>query len=186
MCCLIGHCDSGKSTVLLAISSLFSTNWTIPISDDDFFNLDVSTPIQIRGIVEEPPKELLTMDKFGLHCFYLDEENQAGLCLEIVLTVERALNPRWEIHNRNADDYHAISNKERALFNIRMIDDYFDTQFNMSKYSLLKALVADIDGKDSIDNNIGIDLIRNLKGQLNIRGGVFLGFLKRLTRRWLC
>ena len=183
MCCLIGHCDSGKSTILLAISYLFSTNWTIPISDDDFFNLDVSTPIQIRGIVEEPPKGLLTMDKFGLHCFYLDEENQAGMCLEIVLTIESDLNPRWEIHNRNADEYHTISNKERALFNIRMIDDYLDTQFNMSKYSLLKALVADIDGKDAIENNIGIDLIRSLKKQLNIQEGVGSSISEKINEK---
>ena len=183
MCCLIGHCDAGKSTVLLAISALFSTNWTIPISDDDFFSLDVSAPICIRGIIEDPPKDLLTMDRFGLHCFYLDEENQAELCLEVVLTIEKELNPRWEVHNRNADEYHAISNKERALFNIRMIDDYLDTQFNMSKYSLLKALVADIDGKDVIDNNIGIDLIRSLKGQLNIQEGVGSSISEKINEK---
>ena len=183
MCCLIGHCDSGKSTVLLAISALFSTNWTIPISDDDFFNLDVSAPIRIQGIIEDPPKDLLTMDRFGLHCFYLDEGNQTGLCLEVVLTIESDLNPHWEIHNRNADEYHAISNKERALFNIRMIDDYLDTQFNMSKYSLLKALVADIDGKDVIDNNIGIDLIRSLKGQLNIQEGVGSSISEKINEK---
>lgn len=182
MCCLIGHCDSGKSTVLSAISALFSTNWTIPISDDDFFNLDVSAPIRIQGIIEDPPADLLTMDRFGLHCFYLDEDNQTRLCLEIVLTIEGDLNPRWEIHNRNADEYHAISNKERALFNIRMIDDYLDTQFNMSKYSLLKALVADIDGKDVIDNN-GIDLIRSLKGQLNIQEGVGSSISEKINEK---
>lgn len=168
MCCLIGHCNSGKSTVLLAISHLFSTNWTIPVNDEDFYKLNVSSPIHISGIVEDPPKELITVDKFGLDSFWRDENNQQGLCLELVLTVESDLNPRWEILNHNTDEYHSISNKERALFNIRMIDDYFDTQFNMSKYSLLKALVANIDGKNLIESNIGIDLIRNLKEQLSI------------------
>lgn len=183
MCCLIGHCDSGKSTVLLAISVLFSTNWTIPISDDDFFNLDVSAPIKIQGVIVDPPKDLLTMDRFGLHCFYLDEENPVGLCLEVVLTIESDLNPRWEVHNRNTDEYHAISNKERALFNIRMIDDYLDTQFNMSKYSLLKALVSKINGKDTIENNIGIDLIRSLKEQLNIQEGISSGISDKINEK---
>ena len=165
----------------MAISALFSTNWTSPVSDDDFFNLDVLAPIRIQGIIEDPPKDLLTMDRFGLHCFYLDEDNQTGLCLEVVLTIESDLNPRWVIRNRNADEYHAISNKERALFNIRMIDDYLGTQFNMSKYSLLKTLVADIDGKNAIENNIAIELIRSLKGQLNIQEGVGSSISERIN-----
>lgn len=168
MCCLIGHCDSGKSTVLQAISILFAANWTIPISDEDFHKLNTSSPIRITGIVEDPPKNLLTVDKFGLDAFWRDEDNQQGLSLEMVLTVESDLNPRWEIHNHNNDEYHPISNKDRSLFNIRMIDDYFDTQFNMSKYSLLKSLVADIEGDAAFESNIGIDLIRDLKQQLNI------------------
>ena len=167
--------------MILVISALFSTNWTSPVSDDDFFNLDVLAPIRIQGIIEDPPKDLLTMDRFGLHCFYLDEDNQTGLCLEVVLTIESDLNPRWEIRNRNADEYHAISNKERALFNIRMIDDYLGTQFNMSKYSLLKTLVADIDGKNAIENNIAIELIRSLKGQLNIQEGVGSSISERIN-----
>ena len=168
MCCLIGHCDSGKSTILQAISYLFASNWTIPVSDEDFYRLDTSSSIQITGIVEDPPKDLLTMDKYGLDAFWQDEDNQQGLSIELTLTVESDLNPRWEIHNRNNDEYHPISNKDRSLFNIRMIDDYFDTQFNMSKYSLLKSLVADIEGSATFDNKIGIELIRGLKQQLSI------------------
>lgn len=168
MCCLIGHCDSGKSTVLQAISILFATNWTIPVSDEDFNKLDTSSPIRITGIVEEPPIDLLTVDKFGLDAFWRDEENQQGLSLELVLTIESDLNPRWDIHNRINDEYHPMSNKDRSRFNIRMIDDYFDTQFNMSKYSLLKSLVANIEGNVTLENNIGIDLIRSLKQQLSI------------------
>lgn len=172
MCCLIGHCDSGKTTILQAISILFATNWTIPVSDEDFHKLDTSSPIRITGIVEEPPKSLLTVEKFGLDTFWRDEDNQQGLSLEIVLTVESDLSPRWEIHNHNNDEYHPISNKDRALFNIRMIDDYFDTQFNMSKYSLLKSLVADIEGGAAFESSIGIDLIRSLKQQLSIGNGL--------------
>lgn len=168
MCCLIGHCDSGKSTILQAVSILFTTSWTIPVSDEDFHKLDTSSPIRITGIVEDPPISLLTVDKFGLDAFWRDEANQQGLSLEIVLTVESDLSPRWEIYNHNNDEYHPISNKDRSLFNIRMIDDYFDTQFNLSKYSLLKSLVADIEKGAAIESNIGIDLIRSLKQQLSI------------------
>lgn len=172
MCCLIGHCDSGKSTVLQAISYLFASSWTIPVSDEDFFRLDTSCSIQITGIVEDPPKSLLTIDKYGLDTFWQDEDNQQGLSIELTLTIESDLNPRWEIHNRNNDEYHPISNKDRSLFNVRTIDDYFDTQFNMSKYSLLKSLVADIEGSATFDSKIGIDLVRSLKQQLSIGEGI--------------
>lgn len=85
MCCLIGHCDSGKSTVLQAISYLFASSWTIPVSDEDFFRLDTSCSIQITGIVEDPPKSLLTIDKYGLDTFWQDEDNQQGLSVNLSL-----------------------------------------------------------------------------------------------------
>lgn len=172
MCCLIGHCDSGKSTILTAIANLFSTSWTIPVCDEDFHNMDITQPIVISGIVSDIPTELMSFEKFGLHTFEESDEENALTLLEIVLTVESDLEPRWEVHNRNCDEYYPISNKERALFNIRMIDDYFDTQFNMSKYSLLKELVNDVVGKDAVQNNIGIELIRDIKSQLNVGGKI--------------
>ena len=168
MCCIIGHCDSGKTTILTAIAHLFSSSWTIPICDEDFHNMDVSKPIIISGIVSGIPKELMTIDRIGLDAFRESEDEGGPDLLEIVLTIEQDLDPRWEVHNQNSDEYHPISNKERALFNIRMIDDYFDTQFNMSKYSLLKELVGNVSGKNALDNTIGIDLIRSIKDQLHV------------------
>lgn len=168
ICCIIGHCDSGKSTILQAISYLFSTNWTIPITDEDFYNLNVNNSIKISGVVQDPPEQLITDDKYGYDLFFRDEEKQEGKCLEITLTVDDDLNPRWEIHNHNNDEFHSISNKDRYSFNISTIDDYFDTQFNMSKYSMLKSLIADVKGDKKLDSKIGIDLIRDLKKHLNI------------------
>lgn len=45
--CLIGRGDSGKSTILDAISYALSPSWNIPFNDNDFYNGDTSIPITI-------------------------------------------------------------------------------------------------------------------------------------------
>lgn len=166
--CLIGHCDSGKTTILTAISYLFCSSWTIPVTDEDFHNMNIEEPIRISGIVSDVPPYLVTFDKFGLHSFEYGNQESPSQCLELVLTIDKDLDPRWEVHNINSNEYQTISNKDRSLFNIRLIDDYFDTQFNMSKYSLLKNLVSSLTDKSQLSNNIGVDLIREIRDKLNI------------------
>lgn len=166
--CLIGHCDAGKTTILTAISYLFSSSWTIPVSDEDFHKMNIEEPIRIEGIIANVPAELITFDKFGLHTFEYGNLESPSQCLKLVLTIEKDLEPRWEVCNVNNDEYHAISHKDRSLFNIRLIDDYFDAQFNMSKYSLLKNLVSSLTDKPQLSSNIGVDLIREIRDKLNI------------------
>lgn len=45
---LIGRCDSGKSTILKAISLVLCPYWNPSISASDFYNEDISVPIEIE------------------------------------------------------------------------------------------------------------------------------------------
>jgi putative ATP-dependent endonuclease of OLD family len=46
---LIGRCDSGKSTVLKAISLALCPYWNPNISSADFYKEDVTKPIESNG-----------------------------------------------------------------------------------------------------------------------------------------
>lgn len=181
--CIIGHCDAGKTTILTSISFLFSNGWTVPVSDEDFHNQDIETPIRISGVIADAPSELLTFDKYGLHQFSVGNGENVMNCIELVLTIEKDLEPRWEVHNRNSDEYHTISHKERSLFKIRLIDDYFDSQFNMSKYSILKNLVENISGKGSLTNNISVELIREIRSKLKVGENTGMPVTEKLNQK---
>mgnify|MGYP000927220125 FL=1 len=47
--CLVGRGDSGKSTILDAISYVLSSNWNITFYDSDFYNCDIEEPIEITA-----------------------------------------------------------------------------------------------------------------------------------------
>ena len=67
MICLIGPGDSTKSTILLALEYLFSGNWSLSVSDVDFYQMNVQAPIEIAAVVTELSDALISEDKFGLH-----------------------------------------------------------------------------------------------------------------------
>lgn len=60
---LIGRGDSGKTTILNAISYVLSPNWNINISDFDFYNSDITKNIVIEVAVGDLPNDLLTEQK---------------------------------------------------------------------------------------------------------------------------
>lgn len=65
--CLIGRGDSGKSTILEAISMVLSPNWNISFYDTDFYNCNIDAPISIEVVVYNIPDKLLHENKFGLY-----------------------------------------------------------------------------------------------------------------------
>lgn len=50
--CLIGRGDSGKTTILKAISYVLCPNWNISISDLDFYEADISKKLLLRQLLE--------------------------------------------------------------------------------------------------------------------------------------
>ena len=62
--CLAGRGDSGKTTILNAISLALSPVWNVQFSDSDFFNCDIESTIEIRVTLAGLPTEIMTEHKF--------------------------------------------------------------------------------------------------------------------------
>jgi ABC-type polysaccharide/polyol phosphate transport system ATPase subunit len=70
--CLIGRGDSGKTTILEAISAVLSPNWNLTFYDTDFFNGDITNPIEIEVSLYDLPATLIQESKYGLFIRGLD------------------------------------------------------------------------------------------------------------------
>lgn len=156
---LIGRGDSGKTTILNAISYVLSPNWNINISDFDFYNSDINENIVIEVAVGDLPKDLLTEQKFGHYINLLkgdtitsdiddDDADQENPILRIRLTIDSTLEPKWVVcSGRDIGDI-AISASDRAKLNMFFVSDYIDKHFTYSKgsplYTLLRQQLDDL------------------------------------------
>ncbi|MHB1107552.1 MAG: ATP-dependent nuclease [Lutibacter sp.] len=172
--CLIGRGDSGKTTILDAISYVLSPNWNLTIKDTDFHNCDVSKPIEIEVSLYDLPKKLIQESKFGLYIRGLNKtddtiEDEIEDNLEIVLTlkliVEKNLEPKWYIINSRQDPIE-ISSSERSELNMFQISDYIDSHFSWDKRSPLKALFK-LDEEQSSMGDVLTQSMRNVKEEVD-------------------
>ena len=74
--CLIGRGDSGKSTILEAISYVLSASWNHSFFDNDFHNCNTNSAIIIEATLKDLPPDLIREDKFGLYLRGLDRMRQ--------------------------------------------------------------------------------------------------------------
>jgi len=109
--CLVGAGDSGKSTVLDAIDCCLGARRSIPFNDADFFEMDVSKPIQILVTLGELDDSLRTLDSYGLYVRgfnpklkKVEEEPDHDLetVLTIQLTVTNSLEAEWSLVSERA------------------------------------------------------------------------------------
>jgi putative ATP-dependent endonuclease of OLD family len=150
--CIIGRGDSGKSTILEAISIVLSSNWNVSFYDTDFFNLNIDKPIEIEASVYDIPLRLIQDDKYGLYIRGLDKSSNTihddikdshEPILTIKLKVEKDLEPKWYVINKRLEkDLIEIKANDRSLLNQFFISDYIERHFSWNKgnplYSLLK------------------------------------------------
>ncbi len=146
--CLIGACDSTKSTILEAVELVLTPRRNPSFDDSDFYNADTDNPIIIEATIGEVPNELLSEAKFG----YLirgwgetgirdePQENDEPL-LTIRLTVDKTLEPTWLVVNDRHPEGKWISAYDRARFGVSRLGDYVDWQFSWGPGSALTRLM---------------------------------------------
>ena len=171
---LIGRGDSGKSTILKAISLALSPTWNNTFADTDFYNLDTTIPIEIEVSLRCVPDKLFTDAKYGFYKRLLvngeiiDDISKSGEepfaeeedILTIKLVVDDTLQPKWYVVNEREQDDIEISHRDRALLDMFMIADYADNHFSYNKLSPLYALLKkSLDAPDTIEKKL-VDVVR--------------------------
>lgn len=150
-CVLIGRGDSGKSTILKAISYLLNPSWNLSITDFDFHNMDVQKNILIEGVFTDIPDEIVGFEKFGQYVQVLDangivssniEEVDGIRCIKIRFVVDDSLEPKWYVVSDREIGNKEISSRDREKFKMFSVSDYIDSQFSLCKGSPLSRLLS--------------------------------------------
>lgn len=157
---LIGRGDSGKTTILSAIKAVLSPSWNLSFSDLDFYNQDLSNPIQITVEISQLPQELLKENKFGGYTQQLSDEefSPEKLSILISLRVDEYLEPHWNVLGNqefNIPDK-PISANDRALLEVNMISDFTDNQFAYNRQSPLYSLT-----KASLEEGLTVERVKS-------------------------
>lgn len=146
--CLIGPGDSGKSTLLSVIEWSLWPTWNLNVTDTDFYNCDISNPIEIIASITELPYKLITEDKYGLYLRRSDFnssdndepiDNQQTV-LTIRLTVNDALEPKWEVIT-NRTEPKTIGHKDRRLISLGVVGFDHEKDFQWGRNSVLQKYI---------------------------------------------
>lgn len=150
-CVLIGRGDSGKSTILKALSYLLNPSWNLNITDFDFHNMDVQKNILIEGVFTDIPDEIGSFEKFGQYVQVIDtngtvtsniEEVEGIRCIKIRFVVDDSLEPKWYVVSDREIGNKEISSRDREKFKMFSVSDYIDSQFSLCKGSPLSRLLT--------------------------------------------
>lgn len=175
MTCIIGRGDSGKTTILDAISYALTPLHTLTFHDGDFFNCDVDKSIIIEVTLTDLTDEILR--KFGdrirgvkdgvIISSMLDPTAKGDVedAVTIQLRVDRDLEPQWYALGAEGIEPKVIRASERELFNCFYISEYNDRHFTLSKGTPLSTLFKQKAEKkvDILNAELIADLGRNAK-----------------------
>ena len=181
--CFIGRGDSGKSTILEAISAVLSPSWNLAFHDTDFHNCDPQNPIEIEASLINFPEKMLSDEKYGLYIRTLDPisneitddvtsldkiDERSKPVLTIKLLVDESLQPKWTVTNTRLQEDKLISGADRALLNCYMVSDYLDRHFSWNKGNPLYALLKTTDSQEvSAEKNVIIQSLREAKNKID-------------------
>lgn len=174
--CIIGRGDSGKTSILEAISAVLSPSWNLSFYDTDFYNADITNQIEIEASLYDIPEKLLQESKFGLYIQGLDIntdiiydeilDNHVSV-LTIKLIVDKNLEPKWfVVNNRNGQEPIEIRASDRASLNVFLISDYIDRHFSWSKGNPLYSLLKE-ENIITEKTNVVIDAFREAKEKID-------------------
>ena len=180
--CLIGRGDSGKSTILDAISNVLSPSWTIPFYDTDFYKCNTSEPIEIEATLTDLDEYFLNESKTGLHIRGINkegiivddfEDSEGDPAITIRLLVYDDLEPRWYIvPHTDAEDLPEIKAAARARLNANLINDYSDRHFSWNKGNPLYNILKQQETEKQVNEkeNIVVNALREAKQKVDDNG----------------
>jgi putative ATP-dependent endonuclease of the OLD family len=179
---LIGRGDSGKTTILDAISSVLTPSWNLNFFDTDFYDCDHNQELEIIVSLINIPEKLLSENKYGLYIRAFNMQNNEIIddiaiedlsgnlhpALTIKLTVDNSLEPNWVVTNSREQHDKPISGVDRALLNCYMVSDYVDRHFSWNKGNPLYALLKSTESNENSDSsNIVIQYLRKAKEEID-------------------
>ncbi len=170
--CFIGAGDSTKSTILDAIEAALTPRWNYVFEDTDFYNLDVSQPINITLTIGQLPDSLLSEQKYGLflrgwsaHADLHDEPTEEDeLVLSVSLQVGKDLEPKWLIINDHLQDEKRISAPDRAVLCVSRLGSYTNRHLSWSLGSALSAMTGD----NVKLNELMADVARKIRKEIDV------------------
>ncbi|WP_338890510.1 ATP-dependent nuclease [Rhodococcus sovatensis] len=154
---IIGTGDSGKTTILDALTVLFHPNWMLSLSDNDFYQGDPAiNPIRITATVAHPPLDLTTDKTFFGYLRGIDDANRKIVdepddhipALTCELTVGSDFEPHWKVVCDRHPEGKPLSATNRLKFGVRRIDAS-DHHLKWVRNSALHQLSDDADGQST-------------------------------------
>lgn len=174
--CIIGRGDSGKTSILEAISAVLSPSWNLTFYDTDFYNADVEKQIEIEASLYDIPPKLMQESKFGMYIRGVDKstniihdelDDSHQIVLTIKLVVDKELEPKWYVVNERLNQEPIeIRASDRASLNVFLISDYIDRHFSWSKGTPLYSLLKE-DEVEHEKTNVVIDAFRQAKEKID-------------------
>lgn len=170
--CIVGRGDSGKTTLLDAVSFVLSPSYSLRFYDSDFYGCDVNEPIEIIAHMVGLDERLLA--KYGdyirglfegeiLDNMELPNAIQSEPLLSIRLQVDKSLEPVWELVTGRDLEPKPINGSSRALFNVYKIGDYFDRHLSFTKGNPLYRMYQDAHPEEEVNSSVVNDIIRSSK-----------------------
>jgi hypothetical protein len=156
---LIGPGDSAKSTILTAIDMALSDRWSLSITDTDFHDGDIETPIHIQVALGDLPAAVRHHGALGLHLAGIDDagnvydgpDDDHDPCLLISLTIDKNLEPDWTAHQpNNPESAVNITAAARRLLGSYRVDERIDNHLRWSRMSALGRLTDTQHGADEL------------------------------------
>jgi len=172
--CLLGRGDSGKTTILDAVSFVLSPNWNNSFYDSDFYNGNADNSIEIEASLLDLPEKLIKEERYGLYIRGRDSngdiqdklQDDHEKVLTIKLEVKKDLEPQWYVVN-NRQEPLRISATDRAKLDVFMISDYVDRHFSWSRGNPLYSILKENQPSSDEKSDVIIEALREAKGKID-------------------
>ncbi|MBX9683041.1 MAG: ATP-binding protein [Hyphomicrobium sp.] len=152
MNCLVGPGDSSKTTILDAIDYCLAARRNLSLSDADFHDLDVKTPVEISITLGRLGDSLKNLEAYGLYLRgfdpktgSIDDEPDTGLetVLTVKLTVEADHEPSWSLYSERAaqqDQARGLAWADRSAVSPTRLGAYADHNLSWGRASILNKI----------------------------------------------